>query len=33
VLYDYAWFVGFGVSFLVYLLLMPGRTAAQKSPA
>ena len=35
VLYDYAWFVGFGVSFLVYLLLMPGRTAtaAQKSAA
>ena len=32
VLYDYAWFVGFGVSFVVYLALMAGNKAAKKAP-
>jgi NCS1 family nucleobase:cation symporter-1 len=30
VLYDYAWFVGFGVSFVSYLLLMSTQQASPK---
>jgi len=33
VLYDYAWFVGFGVSFVAYFLLMPANKPAKKASA
>jgi NCS1 family nucleobase:cation symporter-1 len=33
VLYDYAWFVGFAVSFVAYFLLMAADRTEQKSPA
>jgi nucleobase:cation symporter-1, NCS1 family len=31
-LYDYSWFVGFSVAFLVYMLLMSTRSGANVSP-
>jgi NCS1 family nucleobase:cation symporter-1 len=31
VLYDYAWFVGFGASFIVYWALMRDQASAQSS--
>jgi NCS1 family nucleobase:cation symporter-1 len=32
-LYDYAWFVGFAVSFVVYVALMRGAAQPELSPA
>ena len=31
-LYDYAWFAGFGVAFLIHTLLMQGRVRPALSP-
>ena len=31
-LYDYAWFVGFGVAFVVYVVLMRGARGEDRHP-